>query len=50
LLLVSLIARSALLRRESRGAHFRVDAPTPDPAWRGRIHWRRGHPPVFEEV
>jgi succinate dehydrogenase / fumarate reductase flavoprotein subunit len=26
------IARSALLRRESRGAHFREDFPGPDPA------------------
>jgi L-aspartate oxidase len=50
LLLTSLIARAALLRRESRGAHFRADAPESDPAWRGRIHWRRDHPPVFEEV
>jgi L-aspartate oxidase len=50
LLLTSLIARAALLRRESRGAHFRSDAPASDPAWRGRIHWRRDHPPVFEEV
>jgi L-aspartate oxidase len=50
LLLASLIARGALLRRESRGAHFRADAPEPDPTWRGRIHWRRDHRPVFEEV
>jgi L-aspartate oxidase len=50
LLLASLIARAALLRRESRGAHFRTDAPEPDPIWRGRLHWRRAHPPAFEEV
>jgi L-aspartate oxidase len=50
LLLASLISRAALLRRESRGAHFRADAPDADPTWRGRIHWRRGRPPVFEEV
>ena len=49
-LLVSLIARAALLRCESRGAHFRTDAPEQQPAWRGRIHWRRAHPPTFEEV
>jgi L-aspartate oxidase len=46
----SLTARAALLRRESRGAHFRTDCPEPDPSWRGRIHWRRGQAPVFEEV
>jgi L-aspartate oxidase len=50
LALAALIARAALLRAESRGAHFRVDAPEPDPMWRGRIVWRRGHPPAFEEV
>jgi L-aspartate oxidase len=50
LALASLIARAALLRRESRGAHFRADAPRCDPEWRGRIEWRRGAPPVFERI
>jgi L-aspartate oxidase len=50
LLVASLIARAAWLRRESRGAHFRIDYPNADPTWRGRIHWRRGQAPVFEEV
>jgi L-aspartate oxidase len=50
LLLTSLVARAAVLRRESRGAHFRTDFPESNPAWRGRIHWRRGRAPVFEEV
>jgi L-aspartate oxidase len=50
LLLAALIARAALRRRESRGAHFRTDARDPDPTWRGRIHWRRDRAPVFEEV
>ncbi len=48
--LVSLIARAALIRRESRGAHYRFDMPHQDPAWRGRIHWRRDQQPAFEEV
>ena len=30
-----LIARAALVRTESRGAHFRSDYPAPDPAWVG---------------
>jgi L-aspartate oxidase len=50
LVLASLIARAAYHRPESRGAHFRIDAPELDPAWRGRIHWRRANAPRFEEV
>jgi len=30
-----LVARAALLRRESRGVHHRTDHPDPDPAWAG---------------
>jgi len=48
--LAQLIAGAALLRKESRGAHYRTDAPAQDPTWRGRIHWRRDQPPAFEEV
>jgi aspartate oxidase len=29
-----LVARSALVRRESRGSHRRTDHPRPDPIWR----------------
>ncbi len=31
------ITRAAMERRESRGAHFRLDHPTEDPAWRKTI-------------
>ncbi len=49
-LLASSIARAAWLRAESRGAHFRADAPDANPGWRGRIHWRRGQRPRFESI
>jgi L-aspartate oxidase len=48
--LAALVTRAALLRRESRGAHYRADAPETRPEWRGRIHWRRSHEPRFEVV
>lgn len=34
LLTAELMGRAALLRQESRGAHYRTDFPDPDPAWR----------------
>ena len=54
-LVAMLAARAALLRRESRGAHFRTDAPATDPHWRGHILWRRDEQggaaaPRFEEI
>jgi L-aspartate oxidase len=49
-LLAALVGRAAWLRHESRGAHFRRDAPDTDPTWRGRIHWRAGAPPGFESL
>ncbi len=54
-LVTGLAARAALLRRESRGAHFRTDAPATDPHWRGHILWRRDEQggaaaPRFEEI
>jgi succinate dehydrogenase / fumarate reductase flavoprotein subunit len=38
------VARSALVREESRGAHSRIDFPNPDPAWstKNNIIYRDG--------
>lgn len=33
-----MVARSAAMRTESRGAHYRQDFPTPDPTWLKNIH------------
>ncbi|MCL4508826.1 MAG: FAD-dependent oxidoreductase [Chloroflexi bacterium] len=49
-LVAALAARAALLRQESRGAHYRSDAPYTCDCWRGRIHWRREEAPQFERV
>jgi aspartate oxidase len=48
--IAGLAAGAALMRAESRGAHYRTDAPLASPAWRGRILWRRDALPLFEEV
>jgi L-aspartate oxidase len=49
-LVAALAARAALLREESRGAHYRDDAPEPREEWRGRLRWRRGMAPEFERI
>ena len=49
-LVAALAARAALLREESRGAHYRDDAPEPREEWRGRLCWRRGMAPEFERI
>jgi L-aspartate oxidase len=38
----SLVARFALARAESRGVHYRIDAPVPDPAFEGHFVLRPG--------
>jgi L-aspartate oxidase len=48
--LAALATRAALLRQESRGAHFRADAPETQPAWRGHLHWQHGQAPSFEPI
>lgn len=49
-LVASLAARSALLRTESRGAHYRSDCPDVWAQWRGHILWQRRRGASFEEV
>jgi L-aspartate oxidase len=48
-LLPRLIAESALARRESRGAHFRSDFPSEDPAFERHVVLRSGREPVLEQ-
>ena len=48
LLLVRLVAECALARTESRGAHFRADHPSEEPALAGHIVLRPGQGPVLE--
>jgi L-aspartate oxidase len=47
-MLARLIAESALLREESRGAHFRVDFPSENPDLAAHVVLRPGREPVLE--
>jgi aspartate oxidase len=46
----ALAARAALLREESRGAHYRTDYSATLPGWQGRILWKRDIAPRFEWI
>jgi L-aspartate oxidase len=46
-----LLAEAALLREESRGAHYRHDFPDRDDGdWRGHLEFRTGEEPVFQPL
>jgi L-aspartate oxidase len=45
-----LVVAGALLRTESRGAHFRADFTSADMAWRGHLIFERGHRPQLVET
>ena len=49
-LVISLVAKAALLREESRGAHYRVDFPKAAPSWRRHIILQRGQDPALRPV
>jgi L-aspartate oxidase len=54
--IADLLARSAARRRETRGPHYRADAPEEDPAFERNLVWRRkpalmarwGRPAIWE--
>lgn len=45
-----MVVEGALIRTESRGAHFREDFPETDPAWLKNIVLARGAAPQYEPV
>ncbi len=47
-LLARLVGEGALVRRESRGGHFRIDFPMEDRALAGHVVHRAGEEPAFE--
>ena len=47
---IGLMAKAALLREESRGAHYRLDFPDSDPSWCKHIILQRGEDLAFRPV
>jgi L-aspartate oxidase len=45
-----LICEAALLRDESRGAHYRSDHPVPSDSWLGHIIQQRDRGPAFQRI
>jgi L-aspartate oxidase len=43
-----MLVQAALLREESRGAHFRADHPDLSEAWQGHVILQRDEPPRFD--
>ncbi|KEF40702.1 MAG: L-aspartate oxidase [Cyanobium sp. CACIAM 14] len=50
LVLAELLMEAAAFRGESRGGHFRTDAPAPQPFWRRHTVQLRGEPPLTTPV
>jgi len=50
LILAELLISAALFREESRGGHFRIDAPAPQPFWRCHTLQHQGQGPTTAAV
>lgn len=50
LVLAELLIEAAAFRQESRGGHFRIDAPSPQPFWRCHTVQKRGASPHTRPV
>jgi len=48
--LAELLIEAAAFRQESRGGHFRIDAPSPQPFWRCHTVQQKGASPYTRPV